>query len=78
MDIKAYVEQSPFLYVLLKKAALQYVTGESRIDGLEAGQRLYCQGYAISLEYIGENTVNAEECEAAVEEIIALIDDLGQ
>ncbi|WP_426451941.1 proline dehydrogenase family protein [Paenibacillus sp. S-38] len=77
MDIKAYVEQSPLLYGLLKKAALQYVTGESRIGGLEAGQRLTAKGYAISLEYIGENTANAEECEAAVEEITALIDDLG-
>ncbi|MFC6650700.1 proline dehydrogenase family protein [Paenibacillus rhizoplanae] len=78
MEIKAYVEQSPLLYGLLKKAALQYVTGESRIDGLEAGQRLTAKGYAISLEYIGENTVNAEECEAAVLEITALIDDLGK
>lgn len=76
MDIKAYVEQTPLLYGLLKKAALQYVTGESRIDGLEAGQRLTAKGYAISLEYIGENTVNAEECEAAALEITALIDDL--
>ncbi|MFB9328673.1 proline dehydrogenase family protein [Paenibacillus aurantiacus] len=66
------------LYGLLKKAALQYVTGESRIDGLGAGQRLLAKGYAISLEYIGESTAHAEECEAAVEEITALIDDLGQ
>lgn len=78
MDIKAFVEQSPLLYGLLKKAALQYVTGESRRDGLEAAQRLTAKGYAISLEYIGENTVNAEECGAAVEELIALINDLGQ
>ncbi|MEK3877855.1 proline dehydrogenase family protein [Paenibacillus sp. FSL M7-0420] len=78
MDIKAYVEQSPLLYGLLKKAALQYVTGESRINGLEAGQRLAAKGYAISLEYIGENTVNAGECEATVKEITALIDDLGK
>ncbi|WP_169082415.1 proline dehydrogenase family protein [Paenibacillus sp. PL91] len=77
-DLKSYVEQTPQLNRILRHAAARFVTGEARQDGLDAGQKLIAKGYAISLEYIGENTTDASECEAAVKEMMTLIDDFGQ
>ncbi|OPA78721.1 proline dehydrogenase [Paenibacillus selenitireducens] len=77
-DLKLYVERTPQLNRLLRQAASRYITGNFRQDGLEAGRKLVAKGYAISIEYIGENTTDATECEAIVAEMKALISDLGQ
>ncbi|MFD1952972.1 proline dehydrogenase family protein [Paenibacillus thailandensis] len=77
-DFKAYIGQNPLIYRILRRAAAQYVTGDRRIHGLEAADRLQAKGYAVSLEYIGENTANEEECKAAVSELLALIGDLRE
>ncbi|OBZ12667.1 proline dehydrogenase family protein [Bacillus sp. FJAT-26390] len=77
-DLKSYVEQTPQVNQLLRRAAARYVTGEARQDGLEAGRKLLKKGYAVSHEYIGENTTVAAECEAAVTEMLALIHDIGE
>jgi proline dehydrogenase len=77
-DLKAYVEQTPQLNQMLRRAAARYVTGEARQDGVEAARELSAKGYAISLEYIGENTTEVSECEAAVTEMMTLIQDFGQ
>lgn len=77
-DLKSYVEGTPQLYRLLRLAASRYVTGEHRNEALETGRKLADTGYKISIEYIGENTTDAAECEAAVQEMSALIRDLGQ
>ncbi|CAH8712262.1 proline dehydrogenase family protein [Paenibacillus thiaminolyticus] len=77
-DLKTYVEQTPAIYQLLQRAAAKYVTGEKRQDGLEAGRQLADKGYAISLEYIGENTTDVQACEAAVLELSLLIHALAE
>lgn len=77
-DLKAVVEQTPAIYQLLQRAAAKYVTGENRDDGLEAGRKLIDKGYAISLEYIGENTTNIEDCEHAALELTLLIHALAK
>lgn len=76
-DIKAYIEQDPVLNRLLWRAAAQYVTGDNRHVGVEAANRLHAKGYAVSLEYIGENTVDAIDCEAAVIEMSEMIEELS-
>ncbi len=77
-DLKAYVEKTPAIYQLLQSAAAKYVTGEKRQDGLEAGRRLVDKGYAISLEYIGENTTDVQACEVAALELSLLIQALAE
>jgi len=77
-DLKAYVEQTPQLNQMLRRAAARYVTGEARQDGVEAARELSAKGYAVSLEYIGENTADVSECEAAVMEMMTLIHEVGQ
>jgi proline dehydrogenase len=77
-DLKSYVEQTPELNRLLRLTADRYVTGKHRIDGLKVGRKLVTKGYAVSIEYIGENTTVDTECEAATLEMMALIHDLSQ
>ena len=77
-DLKTYVEQTPAIYQLLQRAAAKYVTGEERRDGIEAGRQLTDKGYAISLEYIGENTTDVQTCEAAALELSLLIQALAE
>ncbi|WP_017813929.1 proline dehydrogenase family protein [Paenibacillus shenyangensis] len=77
-DIKEYIDQDPLMNRLLRKAADRYVTGEHRSQALITAKQLESEGYAVSLEYIGENTDNAAACEQAVEELTALIDEAGK
>ncbi|WP_336788618.1 proline dehydrogenase family protein [Paenibacillus sp. MMO-177] len=77
-DLKAYVEQNPLVNRLLRQSALRYVAGDSLPEGLEAGKEISRRGYSLSIEYIGENTSDAEECEQAAAEMKALIQHLKQ
>lgn len=77
-QVKTYIQESPELYPLLLKAAQRYITGESREEGLLKAQQLLSKGYRVSLEFIGENTSNREECARAKDEYVALINEMGQ
>lgn len=77
-DIKAYIEHNPAISAVVRRAAAQYVTGVKRQDGIAAALRLTAKGYAVSLEFIGENTTKAEECEAAYDELAGLIMEMSQ
>ncbi|MDQ0862041.1 proline dehydrogenase family protein [Bacillus sp. V2I10] len=77
LEIKEYIQQSPELYPLFLSSAKRFVTGESREDGVSIGDKLIHKGYCISLEFIGENTVNKEECVRAKDEFIALMKECG-
>lgn len=74
--LKDYVEQTPSIYHMLQRAAARYVTGDDSAAGLEAGSALVNKGYAISIEYIGENTADVQSCEAAALEMEQLIQTL--
>jgi proline dehydrogenase len=77
LEVKKYIQQSPELYPLFQRSAKRFVTGESKEDGISVGDKLLHKGYRISLEYIGENTVNREECVRAKDEFIALMKECG-
>lgn len=78
LEIKSYIQQSPELYRFASRAAKRFVTGEERVDGITAGKILLQKGYAVSLEYIGENTASAQECRRAAGEFAELVRDCGQ
>ena len=77
LEIKNFIQQSPELYPLFQRSAKRFVTGESKEDGISVGNNLIQKGYRISLEFIGENTVNEEECVQAKDEFIKLIKECG-
>jgi proline dehydrogenase len=75
--IKSYLQQSEELYPLILQAAKRFITGESKQEGLVAAKEMLGKGYAISLEYIGENTKGEKECREAKEEFLQLIEKMG-
>lgn len=75
--IKSYIQQSNELYPLLLQAAQRFVTGEHRQDGIVTAKELILRGYSISMEYIGENTTDLEECRKAKNEFLNLIEEMG-
>ncbi|MEF2248600.1 MULTISPECIES: proline dehydrogenase family protein [unclassified Paenibacillus] len=76
-DIRAYVEQSKELYPILFRAAQRFIAGESKETAVAEAEELISKGYAVSLEYIGENTRTMQECELAKAEFIHLIRSAG-
>lgn len=76
-EIKNYIQNSQELYPLFIRAAKRFVSGETRLDAINKAKELIAKDYLISLEYIGENTTNVDECHAAKEEFISLIHQLG-
>lgn len=75
--IKSYIQQSNELYPLLLQVAKRFVTGENRQDGIVTAKELLSRGYFISLEYIGENTTDLEECRKVKDEFLHLIEEMG-
>ncbi|WP_128896678.1 proline dehydrogenase family protein [Longirhabdus pacifica] len=69
-DIKSHIKNDPLLYASLLKAAKRYIAGEDIASLLERGKYLTSKGYTLSLEYIGEDLLQAEECVAAKDEIV--------
>ena len=76
-DIRAYVEQSKELYPILFRAAQRFIAGESKETAVAEAVELISKGYAVSLEYIGENTRTKHECEMAKAEFLRLIQSAG-
>jgi proline dehydrogenase len=77
-DLKEYVERTPAVYGLLQRASAKYVAGDERVAALEAGRRLAENDYAVSIEYIGENTEDVASCEAAALEMKELLRELTE
>lgn len=78
LEIKSFIQKSPELYPLFQRAAMRFVTGDSKEDGISVGKQLEQKGYQISLEFIGENTVSKEECIQAKDEFLRLIQECGK
>lgn len=76
-QMKNDLQQSKELYPLLLKAARRYVAGEERAEAISIAKNFLAKYYQISLEFIGENTVNLEECQKATNEFMKLIEELG-
>jgi proline dehydrogenase len=76
-QMKDAFQQSNELYPLIWRAARRYIAGKKRTEAVALAKKLSVKEYQFSLEFIGENTVNLEECQKATKEFIALIEELG-
>lgn len=54
----------------------RFVAGESAADALGAAERLIGAGLAVSLDYLGEDTVNPDQATAVADEYVALLERL--
>ncbi|MFJ8518515.1 proline dehydrogenase family protein [Lysinibacillus xylanilyticus] len=76
-QMKHAVQQSMELYPLLWKAAKRYVTGEEKKDALQMALKLIAKDYQVSIEFIGENTMDLVECQKVKDEFLQLIERMG-
>lgn len=72
-EIKAYVLQHPPLYQSLLHAALRFIGGETLAHCTETAKSLNEQGFAVTIDYMGESTRDAEVAEQATQEFLNVI-----
>ncbi|MGG6262965.1 proline dehydrogenase family protein [Leptolyngbya sp. AN03gr2] len=73
-DIKAYVLQHPLLYQPLLYAAQRFIGGETLTECVETAISLNQQGFAVTIDYMGESTRDAEMAQQATQEFLRVID----
>ncbi|MEI3607365.1 proline dehydrogenase family protein [Pseudogracilibacillus sp. SE30717A] len=76
-EIKAYIQENKQIYSMLRKGAHRYITGEKRFEGIKIAQKLFTEGYRVSLEYIGENSLTIKDSVKAKEEFLHIINDFS-
>jgi proline dehydrogenase len=76
-DIKAYVLQHPSLYHPLFRAAQRFIGGETLANCTEAARSLNQEGFAVTIDYMGESTRDAEMAQQATEEFLSVIDGIA-
>lgn len=76
--MKEFVQNTPKLYRMLLTAAKRYVTGETREDAMRVAARLKQSGYLLSVEHIGENTMDRGEAQLAKQEFLQLATDCSR
>jgi proline dehydrogenase len=72
-EIKAYVLQHPSLYQPLLHAALRFIGGETLAECVETAKTLNQQGFAVTIDYMGESTRDAEMAQQATQEFLRVI-----
>lgn len=77
-EIKAYVLQHPSLYQSLLQAALRFIGGETLADCVETAKSLNQRGFAVTIDYMGESTRDAEMAQQATEEFLDVIRVIAQ
>lgn len=72
-NIKAHIIQHPSLYRPLLHAALRFIGGESLAQCVKTAKSLNQQGFAVTIDYMGESTRDAEMAEQATQEFLNVI-----
>jgi len=70
---KQYIKNDEELYPLLFRAAQRFIAGEHREDAISDALTLLSKGYSVSLECIGENIRDEQQCIEEKDEFIELI-----
>jgi proline dehydrogenase len=72
-DIKSYVLEQPPLYQTLLQAAMRFIGGETLTQCIETAQYLNQQGFAVTIDYMGESTRDEVMTEQATQEFLKVI-----
>lgn len=72
-EIKGFVLQHPSLYQPLLYAALRFIGGEILSDCVETAKLLNQQGFAVTIDYMGESTRDADMAQQATQEFLRVI-----
>jgi proline dehydrogenase len=71
--VKSYVLQHPPLYQALRHAAMRFIGGETLTQCIEITKSLNEQGYAATVDFMGESTRDALMAEQATQEFLNVI-----
>jgi proline dehydrogenase len=77
-EIKDFVLQHPSLYQPLLQAALRFIGGETLSDCVEMAKLLNQQGFAVTIDYMGESTRDADMAQQATEEFLRVIQAIAE
>jgi proline dehydrogenase len=69
---KEYILGNPILFTTMKKAANRYIGGETLEETVTKVQQQNQQGFACSMEFMGESTLTIAESSAATQEFIRI------
>jgi proline dehydrogenase len=72
-EAKAFLLNNPVLFNVLLKAARRYIGGETLEQALATKKKLNTQGFATSLEFMGENVTTVNEAKEATQEFLKII-----
>jgi proline dehydrogenase len=71
--VKSYVLQHPPLYWALRHAAMRFIGGETLQQCVETAKLLNAQGYAVTIDFMGESTRDAVMAEQATQEFLDVV-----
>jgi proline dehydrogenase len=77
-EIKDFVLQHPSLYQPLLHAALRFIGGETLSDCVETSKFLNQQGFAVTIDYMGESTRDAGMAQQATQEFLRVIQAIAE
>lgn len=77
-EIKDFVLQHPSLYQPLLHAALRFIGGETLSDCVETAKLLNQQGFAVTIDYMGESTRDADIAQQATQEFLRVMQAIAE
>ena len=76
--IKAYVLESEALYSTLLKAVMRFIGGETLPQCIETVRILNQEGFATTIDYMGESTRSATQVQQVTEEFLSVVRAINQ
>lgn len=77
-SVKSYVLQHPSLYKSLLNAAARFIGGETLVECCAVAKQLNEQGHAVTIDFMGESTLNAATAEQATQTFMEVIRTIAQ
>lgn len=72
-EIKSYVLQHPPMYRTLLQAATRFIGGETLAQCVDTARSLNQQGFAVTIDFMGESTRDAVMAEQATQEFLSVV-----
>lgn len=72
-DVKAYILENPPIYKVLLLAAMRFIGGETLQQCEKVAKDLNAQGFAVTIDYMGESTRDPERAKQATREFLDVV-----
>jgi len=77
-EIKAYILREPALHAVLLRAARRFIGGEKLEECLSGAQSINSEGFAVTIDYMGESTRDEQMSTEAMQEFETVIDSISE